>query len=156
MHSLNIRRHVYSLSIRKVSGTTHFHYENVELAPLKIYLENVRLPSQPASSSSSETNNAGTTCSVGKNDTKISRSCLTSAATNVISFTLSVESNGQKWTLRRTLDDFCQLDRQLHRCVYDRRYSRLAELHANVESENVDAQVNSSYVEHLFKYLGYV
>ena len=35
----------------------------------------------------------------------------------------------RRWLIRRTLEDFQSLDRQLHTCVYDRRYSQLPVIH---------------------------
>ncbi|XP_029842962.3 uncharacterized protein LOC8041089 isoform X1 [Ixodes scapularis] len=41
---------------------------------------------------------------------------------------VQVTSRERSWTLRRSYDNFRLLDEQLHRCVYDRQHSRLAEL----------------------------
>ena len=38
-------------------------------------------------------------------------------------------SSYRRWLIRRTLEDFQSLDRQLHTCVYDRRYSQLPVIH---------------------------
>ncbi|EEC18097.1 conserved hypothetical protein, partial [Ixodes scapularis] len=40
----------------------------------------------------------------------------------------TVTCRERSWTLRRSYDNFRLLDEQLHRCVYDRQHSRLAEL----------------------------
>ena len=34
----------------------------------------------------------------------------------------------KSWTVRRTLAHFASLDRQLHRCIFDRKFSQLPEL----------------------------
>ena len=44
------------------------------------------------------------------------------------------KSSQKSWHVRRTLEDFRFLDRQLHLCVYDRRFSNLAEI---PDQENV-------------------
>ena len=44
------------------------------------------------------------------------------------SLTVRVTSAGQSWLLRRTYDNFRMLDQQLHRCIYDRKFSNLTEL----------------------------
>ena len=38
-------------------------------------------------------------------------------------------SSYRRWLITRTLEDFQSLDRQLHTCVYDRRYSQLPVIH---------------------------
>lgn len=43
-------------------------------------------------------------------------------------FTLRVASGHRVWNIRRTYDNFRQLDRQLHKCIYDRKFSHLPEL----------------------------
>ena len=39
-----------------------------------------------------------------------------------------VESNDVTWIVRRNLEHFVLLDRQLHYCVFDRGYSKLPDL----------------------------
>ena len=39
-----------------------------------------------------------------------------------------VSCNNKAWTVRRTLAHFSSLDRQLHRCIFDRKFSQLPEL----------------------------
>ena len=43
-------------------------------------------------------------------------------------FYLRVTSNGKSWTIRRNHENFRMLDKQLHRCIFDRKYSMLPEL----------------------------
>lgn len=43
-------------------------------------------------------------------------------------FTLSVSSQNKNWLIRRTYRDFRKFDRQLHKCVYDRKFSQLEEI----------------------------
>ena len=49
----------------------------------------------------------------------------------MISVRLSLETtfSFRRWLIKRTLEDFQSLDRQLHTCVYDRRYSQLPVIH---------------------------
>jgi hypothetical protein len=47
------------------------------------------------------------------------------------------------WHLRRSLDDLQSLDRQLHTCVYDRKYSQLPVI---PQLENISANGNSLQV----------
>lgn len=44
------------------------------------------------------------------------------------SYTVQVASQGKSWLLRRTFQNFRSLDSQLHRCIYDRKFSALPEL----------------------------
>ena len=43
-------------------------------------------------------------------------------------FTIKVCSNGKVWLVKRCYEDFRVLDKQLHSCIYDRRFSQLVEL----------------------------
>lgn len=38
---------------------------------------------------------------------------------------VQISSQGRSWVVRRSLEHFGLLDQQFHRCVYDRRFSRL-------------------------------
>nr|XP_045581735.1 GTPase-activating protein CdGAPr-like isoform X3 [Procambarus clarkii] len=90
----------------RLDQCAHFHYEYVELPPLQVSL--VREELKPLSS--------GGGCSGGGEDAE-NRSLL-----------VQVASLGRSWVLRRTYENFRFLDRQLHRCCYDRKVSRLPEL----------------------------
>ena len=48
----------------------------------------------------------------------------------------------RRWLIKRTLEDFQSLDRQLHTCVYDRRYSQLPVIH---QLENIANNDKVSY-----------
>ncbi|XP_070548003.1 rho GTPase-activating protein 32-like isoform X1 [Ptychodera flava] len=43
-------------------------------------------------------------------------------------YTVQVTCQKKKWTLKRCYEDFRVLDKHLHRCIFDRRYSQLVEL----------------------------
>ena len=51
-------------------------------------------------------------------------------------FDIRVSSGGKKWVVRRSLEDFRFLDRQLHLCVYDRKFSDLSEI---PDQENINS-----------------
>ena len=38
---------------------------------------------------------------------------------------LQITSHGKSWVLRRSYEHFRLLDEQLHRCIYDRKFSQL-------------------------------
>ncbi len=58
---------------------------------------------------------------------------------------LQITSYGKSWVVRRSYEHFRLLDEQLHRCIYDRKFSQLPLLPENV---NHPAEVNSSADRH--------
>ena len=40
-------------------------------------------------------------------------------------YRLKITSNDKQWTIHRSYDDFCYLDKYLHECIYDRKFSCL-------------------------------
>ena len=56
-------------------------------------------------------------------------------------FYITVASNDRSWTIRRSYDNFRGFDKQLHRCIFDRKYSLLPELRKN-EVNDEGLQVN--------------
>lgn len=55
---------------------------------------------------------------------------------------LQITSYGKSWVLRRSYEHFRLLDEQLHRCIYDRKFSQLPLLPENV---NQPAEVNNKH-----------
>ena len=51
---------------------------------------------------------------------------------------VQVISQGKSWTVRRTLREFCFLDRQCHTCVFDRAFSKLPDLLEKGEDNSAD------------------
>ncbi|XP_068244619.1 GTPase-activating protein CdGAPr isoform X3 [Palaemon carinicauda] len=88
----------------RLDQCAHFHYEYVELPPLQISLVHEEL--KPLSAGT------GYACEDTENRSHL----------------VQVASLGRSWVLRRTYDNFRFLDRQLHRCCYDRKFSHLPEL----------------------------
>lgn len=75
-----------------------------------------------------ESNKLASVCSSSANkENEVDRLC----------FLITVISNSRKWMVRRSYKNFMFLDTQLHRCVYDRKYSLLKEL-PNVSQEEFD------------------
>ncbi|KAK7499835.1 hypothetical protein BaRGS_00008926, partial [Batillaria attramentaria] len=60
-----------------------------------------------------------------------------------------VSCNNKSWNVRRTLSHFRSLDRQLHRCIFDRKFSQLPELH----SANTDTKTTKELEYLLHTYL---
>lgn len=57
-------------------------------------------------------------------------------------FTIKVESQNTVWVLRRSYENARTLDHQLHKCVYDRKFSLLPELQL-VPSDSESPHVNT-------------
>ena len=87
-------------SIHKIDERQHFHYENVELGPVMIELVT----------------------------TEAELTNISNFNVSDFYWTFTVESNEQKWKIRKNFAEFSEFDGQLHRCVFDRRFSRLVEL----------------------------
>ncbi|CAL1265806.1 unnamed protein product [Larinioides sclopetarius] len=83
----------------KLDECAHFHYDNVELGPIEVVL-----------------------CD-GDDRIEEKNACI-----GELWYSVQVTSNGKSWQIRRSLDNFQMLDRQLHRCVYDRKFSLLKEI----------------------------
>lgn len=86
----------------KLDECAHFHYEHVELGLIQISIINDQDLSLGSHMHSEDAENQ--------------------------SFTVQVASQGKSWLLRRTFQNFRSLDSQLHRCIYDRKFSALPEL----------------------------
>ncbi|CAH1796836.1 unnamed protein product [Owenia fusiformis] len=87
----------------KLDNCAHFHYDFVELGPLQIQL----------SEENQENFHRGQGSLNNEQD---------------ILFSIMVSHGGKRWTISRSYEDFRSLDKQLHRCIYDRKYSKLPEL----------------------------
>ncbi|XP_041364518.1 rho GTPase-activating protein 32-like isoform X2 [Gigantopelta aegis] len=65
-------------------------------------------------------------------------------------YLVEVLSAKKQWTVCRTYSDFCMLDRQLHECVYNRRFSDLPELlpeEQNKKSKQELVELLSQYLK---------
>ncbi|XP_021375956.1 uncharacterized protein LOC110464834 isoform X2 [Mizuhopecten yessoensis] len=49
-------------------------------------------------------------------------------------FLVKTQASDKSWSVRRTFKNFKMLDRQLHRCIYDRKFSRLPNLNQEEDS----------------------
>ena len=58
---------------------------------------------------------------------------------------IHVTSGGKQWTIRRTYTSLHIVDRQLHRCIYDRKFSLLPELEAD-SIDNFGLTVRPTYL----------
>ncbi|XP_067827210.1 rho GTPase-activating protein 32-like isoform X2 [Heptranchias perlo] len=97
-------KHVKKLSFTKghfpkLAECAHFHYENVDFGSIQLALTE------------------------DQND--VSRN---GADTKDLVFLVQVSCQGRSWIVKRSYEDFRVLDKHLHLCIYDRRFSQLAEL----------------------------
>ncbi|KAI5098823.1 rho GTPase-activating protein 32 isoform X1, partial [Silurus meridionalis] len=83
----------------RLAECAHFHYENVDVGSVQLTL----------------------TCD--END--LTRSSLNPRE---LVYLVQICCQGKKWIVRRSYEDFRVLDKHLHLCIYDRRFSRLTEL----------------------------
>ncbi|KAA0191085.1 hypothetical protein HAZT_HAZT001977, partial [Hyalella azteca] len=96
-----------------------------------------------------------------KNLTKTSNEILNTCAedSESKSFLVQVTSLERSWVVRRTYENFRFLDRQLHRCCYDRKVSKLSELPPEDQMSGPDKEatlqcVLSSYLAGLSRIAG--
>ncbi|XP_062501489.1 rho GTPase-activating protein 32-like isoform X2 [Corticium candelabrum] len=69
-------------------------------------------------------------------------------------FSVRVSAQHQTWLVHRTYEDFQGLDRQIHRCIFDRRFSRLPLLpDESKNSQRIHGYIEET-VERLKRYLG--
>ncbi|XP_030833992.1 rho GTPase-activating protein 32-like isoform X2 [Strongylocentrotus purpuratus] len=88
----------------KLNDCAHFHYDHVELGAVQISMH------EESDDRTIVEQNGG--------------------AVDLLDcpFTLKMQSQGKVWLLKRCYEDFRVLDKQLHKCIYDRRFSQLVEL----------------------------
>ncbi|KAM4704447.1 rho GTPase-activating protein 32 isoform 2-T2 [Rhinophrynus dorsalis] len=83
----------------KLAECAHFHYENVDFGSIQLTL----------TEDQNEVNRNG--C-----DSK------------ELVFLVQIACQGRSWIVKRSYEDFRVLDKHLHLCIYDRRFSQLSEL----------------------------
>ncbi|KAL3884653.1 hypothetical protein ACJMK2_024775 [Sinanodonta woodiana] len=63
-----------------------------------------------------------------------------------------VHANDKIWIVRRTLENFCMLDKQLHRCIFDRKFSHLPNLNKMRDSELPPDEVEDILSDYLQRF----
>nr|XP_032820568.1 rho GTPase-activating protein 32-like isoform X3 [Petromyzon marinus] len=109
----------------RLADCAHFHYDNVDFDSIQLCL-------------------AEDHSDFGKNGTE---------PRVEPSFLVQIHCQGKSWLVWRSYEDFRILDKHLHLCIYDRRYSQLPELlpcrEGNQEGSEAVAQTLSEYLTHL-------
>ncbi|XP_041373060.1 serine-rich adhesin for platelets-like isoform X3 [Gigantopelta aegis] len=100
----------------KLEECAHFHYDFVELGPLQVNL-----------------------CEEDRENYHHNESDGDGGGDHT--YLIRVTSNGKGWTVRRTYLNFCMLDRQLHKCIYDRKFSHLVELSRDEENAKTNQEL---------------
>ncbi|TSQ12685.1 Rho GTPase-activating protein 32 [Bagarius yarrelli] len=83
----------------KLAECAHFHYENVDFGSIQL--------------------------SLAEEQNEVSRNGLESKE---LVYLVHIYCQGRSWMVRRSYEDFRVLDKHLHLCIYDRRFSQLPEL----------------------------
>uniref|UniRef100_A0A7N6FLZ2 Rho GTPase-activating protein 32 n=1 Tax=Anabas testudineus TaxID=64144 RepID=A0A7N6FLZ2_ANATE len=83
----------------KLAECAHFHYENVDFGTIQLSLEDEQ-------------------CEVTRNGYE----------SKELVYLVHIYCQGRSWIVKRSYEDFRVLDKHLHLCIYDRRFSQLPEL----------------------------
>ncbi|XP_072302881.1 rho GTPase-activating protein 32 [Eucyclogobius newberryi] len=83
----------------KLAECAHFHYENVDFGTIQLTLGDEQ-------------------CEVTRN----------SHESKELVYLVHIYCQGRSWIVKRSYEDFRVLDKHLHLCIYDRRFSQLPEL----------------------------
>lgn len=103
----------------KLEECHHFHYDFVELGNIQVELssqedqENINIHGSPPSRTNSISEDAAQERPPSPEDHL---------------FSIQVTAEMRCWTIRRSLSNLRLFDRQLHRCIYDRKFSMLPDL----------------------------
>ncbi|MFT7818593.1 rho GTPase-activating protein 32 isoform X2 [Arapaima gigas] len=83
----------------KLAECAHFHYENVDFGTIQLAL--------------------------AEEQSEVTRNGL---ETKELVYLVQISCQGRSWIVKRSYEDFRVLDKHLHLCIYDRRFSQLPEL----------------------------
>ncbi|XP_069470259.1 rho GTPase-activating protein 32 isoform X3 [Ambystoma mexicanum] len=97
-------KHVKKLSFTKghfpkMAECAHFHYENVDFGSIQL--------------------------SLLEEQSEVTRN---GCESRELVYLIQISCQGRSWIVKRSYEDFRVLDKHLHLCIYDRRFSQLAEL----------------------------
>ncbi|XP_068096455.1 rho GTPase-activating protein 32 isoform X4 [Hyperolius riggenbachi] len=107
----------------KMAECAHFHYENVDFGCIQLTLT--------------------------EEQNEVSRN---GCESKELVFLVQVACQGRSWIVKRSYEDFRVLDKHLHLCIYDRRFSQLSELprsDAVKESPEIVKQMLMAYLTRL-------
>ncbi|XP_068614715.1 rho GTPase-activating protein 32-like [Brachionichthys hirsutus] len=107
----------------RLAECAHFHYENVDFG-------NVQL-----------------TFAEGQNEGP-----KTGLDSKELVFLIQIGCQGRSWLVKRSYEDFRVLDKHLHLCIYDRRYSELVELPRNDTLKDTAESVTKMLASYLSRF----
>lgn len=67
-------------------------------------------------------------------------------------FLVKTLANDKSWNVRRTFKNFKMLDRQLHRCIYDRKFSRLPNLNQEEDTTKTYKEMEEMLSQYLQRF----
>lgn len=116
----------------KLEECAHFHYERVQLGKINVKLVEDKYDPHN-SNSSQETNTSGSSSTSSQQSWFIIR---------------VIAEKTEPFLIRRSVENMKMLDEMLHRCVYDRKISNLADLN-DLELDADDIQMDVVIAEYL-------
>ncbi|CAH1263944.1 ARHGAP32 [Branchiostoma lanceolatum] len=125
------RIHEGSIRFPKIEDCAHFHYEYVDIGQLQVAMGD-------------------------ESPDSLKHNGVPEPHKDTL-YLVSVECQGKCWTVQHSYEDFRFLDKHLHSCIYDRKFSQLTELpKGEAMKENIQAvkQVLSRYLARLSQITG--
>ncbi|KAH9407785.1 Rho GTPase-activating protein 32 [Tyrophagus putrescentiae] len=127
----------------KLDECAHFHFEYAELNNFHVSLI---------------INENGASRQASNDEATAADNCLTTNIRNLYLFVRVQSQNNRSWTIRRNLQDFRFLDIQLHKCVFDRKHSKLQPLNLTYfsSSDSLESILHfvAQYLERLSQIVG--
>lgn len=118
----------------KLEECAHFHYERVQLGKINVKLIEDKFDPHNTNSTQ-EANTSGS-----------------STASQQLWFIIRVTAEkSEPFLIRRSFENMKMLDEMLHRCVYDRKISNLADL-SDLEIDGDDVQMDNVVTEYLDRF----
>lgn len=109
---------------------------------------NVNSNSSSGSSTTTTTNNSTAAHVLSTVNTPLLSSCSSSSSVDNHLFHLQVTSNDKRWIIYRSYENFRYLDKYLHDCIFDRKFSCLEEPPASVNCLLASEPASSSSSKH--------
>ncbi|XP_073922453.1 rho GTPase-activating protein 32 isoform X5 [Castor canadensis] len=116
----------------KMAECAHFHYENVEFGSIQVPLK-ATLPhgregpggSHPIMNKQGGAWVVPSQLSLSEEQNEVMKN---GCESKELVYLVQIACQGKSWIVKRSYEDFRVLDKHLHLCIYDRRFSQLSEL----------------------------